>query len=169
MAWQQLPEAPKSVVDAFRGKARILVDENLGEGVALFLRAQGCNVEFANDVGLAGKGDEEIAAYAWREKRMIWTHDRDFLSDTLLPEHRNPGVVVLPGGDGDLSSMVGGLRTAMTVFGHGGQMWSKTKSTVTPDGEMSIRSRNAAGQMTTERYRLTNGGVEQWEDSAAIR
>jgi len=40
-------------VDALCGKPRILVDENLGEGVASFLRDQGCNVEFADDVGLA--------------------------------------------------------------------------------------------------------------------
>jgi predicted nuclease of predicted toxin-antitoxin system len=85
-------------------KARILVDENLGEEVALFLRNQGCNVEFAGDVGLAGKDNSEVASYAWREKRMIWTHDSDFLDDTLLPEHRNPGVVVLPGANGDHQS-----------------------------------------------------------------
>ena len=53
MPWKQLPEAPKAVVDALCGKPRILVDENLGEGVASFLRDQGCNVEFADDVGLA--------------------------------------------------------------------------------------------------------------------
>src|SRR5262249_755315 len=129
MPWRRLPEAPKDVVDAFRGKARMLVDESHGLEVASFLRGQGCNVVFAGEVGLAGKSDQDVAAYAWREKRMIWTHDRDFLDDGLLPEHRNPGVVVLPGGDGDQQAMAGGLRTALTVFGHGGQRWSKTKST----------------------------------------
>jgi hypothetical protein len=29
---------------------------------------------------------------------MIWTHDRDFLDDARFPEHRNPGVVLLPEG-----------------------------------------------------------------------
>jgi predicted nuclease of predicted toxin-antitoxin system len=162
--WRKVPDAPKEVADAFSGKARILVDESLGSGVASFLREQGCNVVFAGDVGLSGKSDEDVASYAWRKKRMIWTHDRDFLDDTLIPEHRNPGVVVLPGGDGDQQSMAGGLHTALTVFGHGGQMWSKTKSTVTADGEMTIRSRSAAGQTTTARYKLTKNGVEEWHD-----
>jgi predicted nuclease of predicted toxin-antitoxin system len=164
MPWERVPRAPKGVEDAFCGKARILVDENLGEGVARFLRERGCNVEFARDVGLSGKDDAQVAAYAWRERRMIWTHDRDFLDDKLLPEHRNPGVVVLPGGDGELESVAGGLRTALTVFGHGGEMWSKTKSTVNPDGEMTIRSRDADGKVMSERYRLTKGEVEQWQD-----
>jgi hypothetical protein len=96
-------------------------------------------------LGSPGKVMKKLP-HAWREKRMTWTHDRDFLDDTLLPEHRNPGVVVLHGGDGSLVSLVGGLQTALTVFGHGGQVWSKTKSTVNPDGEMTIRSRNAAGK-----------------------
>jgi hypothetical protein len=95
---------------------------------------------------------------------MIWTHDRDFLDDALLPEHRNPGVVVLPGGGGDEDAMVGGLQTALTVFGHGGQMWSKTKSTVNANGEMTIRSRDATGRITARRYRLTRNSVEQWHE-----
>ena len=129
MPWKQLPEAPKAVLDALRGKARILVDGKLGEGVASFLRDQGCNVEFAGDVGLAGKDDTEIASYAWREKRMIWTHDRDFLDDTLLPEHRNPGVVVLPGGDGSLES--NGRRIADRIDG----IWSWRPDVVKDQGD----------------------------------
>jgi len=164
MPWRKVADAPKEVVDAFRGKARILVDESLGSGVASFLSEQGCNVVFAGDVGLSGKSDEDVASYAWREKRMIWTHDRDFLDDALLPEHRNPGVLVLPGGDGDQQSMAGGLRTALAVFGHGGQIWSKSKSTVTADGEMTIRSRNMAGKTTTTRYKLTKNDVEEWHE-----
>jgi hypothetical protein len=60
--------------------------------------------------------------------------------------------------------MVGGLRTALTVFGHGGEMWSKSKSTVNASGEMTIRSRGASGKVTTEQYRLTKDGVEQWHE-----
>jgi len=47
---------------------------------------------------------------------MIWTHDADFLDDRLVPEHRNPGVVVLPGGDGDQRAMIVGLAVAILVL-----------------------------------------------------
>jgi hypothetical protein len=160
MAWRAVPEAPKHFQDRFRAKVRILVDESLGEGVARFLRDRGCNVVYAREAGLAGMGDEAVAAYAWREKRMIWTHDRDFLNDALVPEHRNPGVVVLPGG-GDEE----GLRTALTVFDRGGQLWAKSKSVVGANGEMTIRSRNPNGKMSTSRYRLTKDGAEEWHDT----
>jgi hypothetical protein len=64
MPWSPLPDAPEDVKRAFRAKARILVDESLGSGVAELLRQRGCNVVYASDVGLAGKSDEDIAAYA---------------------------------------------------------------------------------------------------------
>jgi predicted nuclease of predicted toxin-antitoxin system len=165
MTWSPLPDAPKELDRRFRTKARILVDESLGSGVAKFLQDQGCNAVYACDVGLAGKSDEEIAAYAWRENRMIWTHDRDFIDDKVLPEHRNPGVVVLPGGDGDDDAMLGGLRTALTIFGRGTHMWRKSKSVVTADGELTMRRRDLSGRITSARYRLTKDGVDVWSDS----
>jgi predicted nuclease of predicted toxin-antitoxin system len=166
MPWSPLPDAPKEVRQSLRGKARILVDESLGSGVAKLLQEQGCNPVYACDVGLTGKSDEEVAAYAWRENRIIWTHDRDFLDDKVLPEHRNPGVVVLPGGDGDLDAMVGGLRTAFTVFGQfGAQVWKKSKTVVTAEGELTMRNRDPSGRITSARYRLTRNGVDVWSDS----
>jgi predicted nuclease of predicted toxin-antitoxin system len=167
MPWSPLPDPPKEVVQAFRGKARILVDESLGPGVAKLLREQGCNVVYASDVGLGGKDDEDVAAYAWRENRMIWTHDHDYLDDKLLPEHRNPGVVVLPGGDGEEKAMLGGIRTALTIFGHGGQMWKKSKTVVTANGELTMRVRDPSGRTTSERYRLTKDGVEMWSERSS--
>ena len=126
----------------------------------------GYNAVFAVDVGLAGKDDNAIASYGWRERRMIWTHDADFLDDRLVPEHRNPGVVVLPGGDGDQRAMIMGLAVAISVFGHGPQTWRRSKSRISPTGEMTIRSRDrSTGAVTSTRYRMTKGEfAEIWVD-----
>src|SRR3974390_3891698 len=102
MSWRPLPslksnELPPEV----HQKTRFLIDESLGPGVARYLRDAGFNSTFVGDVGLTGRSDEDVFAYAWAEKRMLWTHDRDFLDDTRFPEHRNPGVVILPGGSGN--------------------------------------------------------------------
>jgi len=166
MTWSPLPDAPKELERRLRSKARILVDESLGSGVAKTLQDQGCNAVYAGDVGLAGKSDQDIAAYAWRENRMIWTHDRDFIDDKVLPEHRNPGVVVLPGGDGDQDAMLGGLRTALEIFGRGSDMWRKSKTVVTANGELTMRFRDpSSGRIRSARYRLTKDDVEEWSDS----
>ena len=119
---------------------------------------------YVEDVGLLGKSDGEILEYAWREKRLIWTHDRDFLNDTRFPEDCNPGVVVLPGGDGDQHDMAVGITIALTEFGQGPDTWMKTKSIISPKGEMYIRRRNGdSGKMETTRYRMTRGEyAEEW-------
>ena len=97
-------------------RTKILVDESLGGEIANQLRQLRLNAVFGPDVGLRGKSDEDVFAYAWRQKRMLWTHDNDFLDDRKFPEHRNPGVVVLPGGDGNQKAMTAGFRAAVLMF-----------------------------------------------------
>lgn len=163
MPWRPLDSV--KIGPEFKRKTRFLVDESLGSGAARFLRERGYNVEFVSDVGLAGRDDTDVYAYAWREKRMLLTHDRDFMDDAKFPEHRNPGVVVLPGGDGNVDAMVTGISTALAVFGSGAAIWEKTKSTVSSAGEMTIRGRNLeTGKVETDRFRLTREGADIWED-----
>ena len=70
---------------------RLLIDESLGVEVADFVREKGYNTEFVGDVGLNGRSDEDVMAYAWRHKRMLhWTHDRDFLDDRRFPNTETP-------------------------------------------------------------------------------
>lgn len=77
------------------------MDENAGKEVADFLRGNGFNVKYVADFGLEGRPDEDVFATAWREERVIVTHDRDFLDNRNFPPHRNPGVIVIgPGSDG---------------------------------------------------------------------
>lgn len=163
MPWQKLASpVPAQVRAQLQRKMRMLVDELLGRGVADQLKYEGYDAVFAEDVGLKGKDDSTVAAYAWRERRMIWTHDADFLHDQVVPEHSNPGVVVLPGADGDQGAMITGLAVAIAVFGHGD--WAHTKSTINAAGEITIRSRKVdTGAVTSTRYRMTKGEyAEKW-------
>lgn len=52
------------------------------------------------DVGLLGK-TEDVSAFAWKEDRVIITHDPDFIDDRRFPPKRNPGIVLIrPGSNG---------------------------------------------------------------------
>jgi predicted nuclease of predicted toxin-antitoxin system len=162
MAWHRLPNSDEIDPD-FKRRCRFLVDESLGREMAIYLRTRGYNTKFAADVGLSGRADEEVLAYAWRDHRMLLTHDRDFLDDTRFPEHRNPGIVILPGGAGDNQAMTVGVFTALRVFGFGPSIWAKTKASVSSTGEVTIRCRDFnTGKIESRRYRLTRSGVEQW-------
>jgi hypothetical protein len=64
-------------------------------------------------------------------------------------------------------AMAVGLNVALRVFGSGAGIWSKTKSVVSPTGEITIRSRHAdTGKITASRYRLTaRGNAQQRHDT----
>ena len=105
MVWKALqqPNAAdlRDLKREFEGKARVLVDESMGERVAGILRERGVNAKYAAEFGLIGRSDEDVFAAAWADKRAIFTHDSDFMDDRRFPHHRNPGVVLIrPGADG---------------------------------------------------------------------
>jgi predicted nuclease of predicted toxin-antitoxin system len=164
MPWRPL-DSPSQLGSEFRRKTRFLVDEDVGIEVAQYLRSRRhYNTTFVGGVGLAGRDDTDLYAYAWSEKRVLLTHDRDFLDDKKFPEYCNPGVVVLPGGGGDQQALAVGLAIALRVFGTAAALWRKTKSTISASGEMTIRTRNfETGKIETNRFRLTPKGIEIWE------
>jgi hypothetical protein len=120
---------------------------------------------FAGDVELLGHIDEDVFAYAWRERRVLLTHDHDFRDDTKFPEHRNAGVIMMAGGDGDQRAMGTAIAIAINVFGTAPGVWEKTKITISGDGYMTIRKRDSdTGKLKTTRYRLSGRRYERLED-----
>jgi len=98
--WVQLQDPPKSrmreIESRITGRGKFLVDESLGVGVARVMRDLGYNVKFVPDIGLGGRSDEDVFAFAWDEKRILLTHDQDFLNDRAFPFNRNPGTPIPP-------------------------------------------------------------------------
>src|ERR1700722_17721456 len=85
----------------YRGRVRFLVDESMGKGVAEILQREAYNVKYVSEYSLIGRSDEDVFAVGWNEKRVIVTHDPDFLDDRRFPAHRNPGVLLVrPGSSG---------------------------------------------------------------------
>jgi len=58
---------------------RFHLDENCHGAIAGGLRRRGADVTTTPEVGLMTASDEEQAAYALAENRVIFTQDRDFL------------------------------------------------------------------------------------------
>lgn len=151
-------------------RTKFLADESLGAQAAELIRREWkANVEFAPDVGLGGRDDTEVFAYAWRNRRVLLTHDRDFMDDRRFPEQRNAGVVVLPGGSGDEHGLIRGLYFAMLLVDRWPESWVGTKVIVQQDAEVRIKQRHArTGAVETTRYRFTSGGPPLiWEDEVA--
>lgn len=74
---------------------RILTDETVSKSTISFLRSLGNDVVDVREVGLGGKPDEEVAAFAQAEERIIVTHDKDFGDLLRLQSMSHRGSVVL--------------------------------------------------------------------------
>ena len=146
---------------------KFLVDENVPEEIAEHLREiWNVNVELAAEVGLKGKDDHAVFAYAWREKRVLLTHDDDFLNDADFPAHRNPGVVILPGGSGEVERLEQALYIVADLIGRDADAWQSTKVVIGANGEvLAKRWHRSKGRVKTTRLKPGNGSeLLIWED-----
>jgi predicted nuclease of predicted toxin-antitoxin system len=168
MGWKKLPsvtEKQSRDFVRFRKKARFLVDESLGEGVARILRDHGWNAIFAPDIGLRGRSDEDVFAYAWKDDRVLLTHDRDFLDDRRFPPHRNPGVIVLPGASGTGEGLGSALRSVVSIIGPSRKAFRRFKVEITQDGVWNIQSLiRVSDEARKWRLRFGNDEVYEWEE-----
>ena len=57
---------------------RLLADENLHSAILRTLRQAGCEIGYVPDIGLAGRSDREILAYAEQRDLVLISGDKDF-------------------------------------------------------------------------------------------
>jgi len=106
------------------GIAHFLVDENVDPDLADWIDRSGIwKADHVRDVGLAGKDDKAVFAWAWKHKRWILTHDDDFLDDRLFPFHRTYGVMVLPGGQCELSALREAMADVLGILGYSAKLF----------------------------------------------
>ena len=141
MPWRPLDvteDEIKVAVRSFSKKCRFLVDENMDAETTLFLRGEGWNVKSVFEAGLSGHPDENVLALAHREDRVLLTHDADYLDSDRFPLHRNPGIVLLPGAQGDVYTLVRSLMDLMSIFApyrefvRGARIVFRRQQTMTP-------------------------------------
>jgi predicted nuclease of predicted toxin-antitoxin system len=146
-------------------RSKFLVDESLGIGVAQILQHIRYNVKFGPSVGLGGRSDEDVFAFAWREKRILLTHDRDFLDDRAFPFHRNPGVVVLPGEEGESEPRRAAFWSMLNILGEHGNIFPNAKIHIDADNGWHIKNyRKREGRIERAGLRFTKNHVFRWGD-----
>ncbi len=144
MSWKRLPELEPRAVEEFgrrfKKKTRFIVDESAGSGLARALHDFGWNAVFVDEVGLGGHSDEDVFGFAWREDRVILTHDEDFLDDLRFPFHRNPGVVILPGASGG-PGFIEAVRVVLSTIGHFRGAYRGEKIVISSDQVWTVKGR----------------------------
>ena len=173
MPWKAIPRSSKQERSVFlrenKKRARFLVDESVDPAVADMLRQSGWNATHVGEVGLLGHPDENVLAHAQREDLILLTHDPDFLDDRKFPPHRNPGVIVLPGAQGNRRAILEAVRDLLPVVGAFREIWRATKIVITHDGTWTVDTFDKdLGRMTRTKYRFPkHRRPEWWVDPAA--
>lgn len=83
-----------------KGTTKFLLDNNVDSNLLSFLDGVGIAAHLL-PLAVVDRPDDEVLAEAWRQDRILLTHDTDFLDTTLHPPETCPGVVVMPGGSGN--------------------------------------------------------------------
>ena len=169
MPWKPIQEPSdaevREIVRENRGKAKFLVDENLGEEVTRLLRDDGWNVTDVFELNILGQPDENIFAVARKLDRILLTHDDDFLDDRRFPPRLNPGLVVLPGGEGNDHALLSAIYRMLSIVGRLRELWRSTKIVIATDGTWTVMTFDQSeSRVTKNRYRFQKNRMEVWQD-----
>jgi predicted nuclease of predicted toxin-antitoxin system len=167
MPWKKIEQPNERETAEFKRefarRARFLIDESLPGALAEALNRRKWNVRTVEDLGLKGRSDEEILAAAFREDRILLTQDTDFLNERRFPRNRNPGLVVLPGGSGDMQAIVEALGVLLLIVGDYREVFRGTYTQISADGVLSVSSLDKTGARKISRYHFTAGEeAEEW-------
>lgn len=164
------PASAKEIAQAIdyakrKTKARFYADENFPAQATGILREAGLDVLTVQEAGKRHHPDENHAAYALRERRVLLTLDRDYLDERKFPLIHCPAIVVFDFGPGSAQHIKRAFR-CMRVILRIPQFYDKwAKIDAKPEGWIeSMRYLN--GTTSRTKFRLYRGKVQEWvEDS----
>lgn len=126
-----------------KGTTRFLLDNNVDADLMLrFLDGHGLSAQLL-PLGLIDRPDHEVLAEAWRQDRVLLTHDTDFLNMQVHPPETNPGVVVMPGGSGNLEKFLPTIRFMLTLMRPWRSLWLQSYIHIMESETVGIKGVNA--------------------------
>lgn len=148
MGWEELVVVGASRYEErsmreVEGTTKFLLDNNVDVPVLLrFLDGQGLS---ANELPaqLVNRPDDEVLAEAWRQDRVLLSHDADFLDMRSHPPETNPGVVVMPGGSGNIEKHLPVIGYMLKLIKPYRGLWLQTYVNIHDSGLIQIKGRNA--------------------------
>jgi Domain of unknown function (DUF5615) len=141
-------------------RTRFVADENLEPWALYVMRYKNFDIISADQAGSRHLDDRQVFGRAWQLKRVLVTHDADFLNDAIFPLRAYSGLLVLPV-YGAVSLEFGNLLSASaSLIGRGESMWFHTKIEATRQFVLKVRTWDKAeGHIT--RWNFTIPGREK--------
>jgi hypothetical protein len=105
---------------------------------------------------LRGHSDEDVFAYVSRTNLVLLTHDVAFFrDDRRFPPHRNPGLIVLPGAQGNETALERALVEVVGLAGEGREFIRGLEAIIDEQQVWTIKQRNyRSGRMDIDRFKF---------------
>jgi hypothetical protein len=144
-----------------KAKVKFYADENFPTLAVKLLRANGFHVLTAQEGDLLGHPDENHAAFALKNGRVLLTCDRDYLDERRFPLIHCSVIVVCDFGSGSLNEMRQTFRCLRTMIDVP-QVFDKwTKIDARRDSWTEL-SRFLDGTTSRTRHRVYKGQMQEW-------
>ena len=137
-------------------KPRYFVDENLGKGVTELLRDLGGNVTDAWEQGMLGYKDERIWRFARKKRRIILSHDDDFMDERKYPIRECYGYVVLPHKAGGEQALTQKLVQLHEVVSFGAGIIYMRKLIIRENGHWELYGLSSTGKIEKTLHNLND-------------
>lgn len=124
---------------------RFFVDRSAGIRIAKGLRDFGYDIKFGGDPEFHDLTTEAVFAAAGKERRVLITHDSDFLDNSRFEPAGNPGIIVIrPNVDGSDDHTLARCLVRVLVLCNQDQSWfTNKKLDLISDRILTVSSRHS--------------------------
>jgi predicted nuclease of predicted toxin-antitoxin system len=133
-------------------KTRFLADENIEPWALHVMRHRHFDVIDCDRAKFRGLEDRQVFRKAWQLKRVLVTHDADFLNDSQFPLRECAGLLVLPTYGAVCMEFGNLLASAATLISRGETLWLHTKINATRGWALKVRT-----------WERSQGRIVKWE------
>lgn len=158
-------------LEGTEGTTKFIVDNNVDlDDVFDYLDGLGLS-SWDLEYETRNKSDTDVLAEAWEKNRVLLTHDPGFLNMERHPAEANPGVVVMPGGSGDVKKYLPLIGRMLSLMKPNRRLWLGTYVHIRANGEVSITGVNATTKEFIPKWWLRfndAGEPETWADAGEI-
>jgi predicted nuclease of predicted toxin-antitoxin system len=146
-----------------KAKPKFYTDENFPPAAVRLIRSSGLHVLTAQEAALRGHPDENHAAFALKNGRVLLTCDRDYLNEERFPLIHCPAIVVCDFGSGSSYEMRQTFRCLRTMSSFP-QIFDKWTKFDAKRESWTEYSRFLDGTTSKARYRVYRGRLQEWVD-----
>jgi predicted nuclease of predicted toxin-antitoxin system len=134
-------------------KTKFIVDESAGSEIAKALQECGYDAKRLADAGVRVQNDDDLFTAAWKDNRVIVTHNQDFLDNGRFPPTTNPGVIVIRAHNTSENGVARCLVKALRLSGDDAAWFRAKKLDFASDQALTITSPGSRHRYEWKRHK----------------